>query len=137
MRSSFSRSGGIQAFALGPFHGSRGIQITDEAHPTLGLRSDLPRDDLRVHPIGIQQSPLPNEHALARFSNSFRRLWFGKQTTMDTETISTIQSKSDAELMEAVGRRESDAIQEIYKRYESTLRSVIQSVLHDEGETDD
>jgi len=39
--------------------------------------------------------------------------------------------------MEAVGRRESDAIQEIYKRHESNLRSVIQSVLHDEGETDD
>ena len=56
---------------------------------------------------------------------------------MDTETISTIESKSDAELMEAVGRRESDAIQEIYKRYESTLRSVIQSVLHDDSETDD
>jgi RNA polymerase sigma-70 factor, ECF subfamily len=56
---------------------------------------------------------------------------------MDTETTSTIESKSDAELMKAVGRRESDAIQEIYKRYESTLRSVIQSVLHDEGETDD
>ena len=56
---------------------------------------------------------------------------------MDTETTSTIASKSDAELMKAVGRRESDAIQEIYKRYESTLRSVIQSVLHDEGETDD
>ncbi|MFY9985985.1 MAG: sigma-70 family RNA polymerase sigma factor [Chthoniobacterales bacterium] len=54
---------------------------------------------------------------------------------MDTETI--IKSKSDAELMEAIGRRECDAIQEIYKRYESTLRNVIQSVLHDEGETDD
>jgi RNA polymerase sigma-70 factor (ECF subfamily) len=39
--------------------------------------------------------------------------------------------------MEAVGRHESDAIEEIYKRYESTLRSVIQSVLHDDGETDD
>src|ERR1700745_2226384 len=56
---------------------------------------------------------------------------------MDTETTSIIEIKSDTELMEAVGRRESDAIQEIYKRYESTLRSVIQSVLHDEGETDD
>src|SRR6201987_4861792 len=56
---------------------------------------------------------------------------------MDAETISTIESRSDAELMEAVGRRESDAIQEIYKRYESTLRSVIQSVLHDDSETDD
>jgi RNA polymerase sigma-70 factor (ECF subfamily) len=56
---------------------------------------------------------------------------------MDTETISTVESRSDAELMEAVVRRESDAIQEIYKRYESTLRTVIQSVLHDDGETDD
>jgi len=56
---------------------------------------------------------------------------------MDTETISTSESNSDAELMEAVGRRESDAIQKIYKRYESTLRYVIQSVLHDAGETDD
>ncbi|MFY9989344.1 MAG: sigma factor, partial [Chthoniobacterales bacterium] len=56
---------------------------------------------------------------------------------MDTETISNIESKSDAELMEAVGRREPDAIQEIYKRYESTLRTVIQSVLHDDSETDD
>jgi RNA polymerase sigma-70 factor, ECF subfamily len=56
---------------------------------------------------------------------------------MDTQTISTKESRSDIELMEAVGRRESDAIQEIYKRYEPTLRSVIQSVLHDEGETDD
>jgi len=56
---------------------------------------------------------------------------------MDIETTSTIELKSDAELMEAVLRREFDAIQEIYNRYESTLRSVIQSVLHDEGETDD
>jgi RNA polymerase sigma-70 factor, ECF subfamily len=56
---------------------------------------------------------------------------------MDTETISTIESRSDAELMKAVVRRESDAIQEIYKRYESTLRTVIQSVLHDDSETDD
>jgi RNA polymerase sigma-70 factor, ECF subfamily len=56
---------------------------------------------------------------------------------MDTETISNIESRSDAELMEAIGRRESDAIQEIYKRYQSTLRIVIQNVLHDDGETDD
>jgi RNA polymerase sigma-70 factor, ECF subfamily len=56
---------------------------------------------------------------------------------MDIETTSAIELKSDAELMEAVLRREFDAIQEIYNRYESTLRSVIQSVLHDEGETDD
>jgi RNA polymerase sigma-70 factor (ECF subfamily) len=56
---------------------------------------------------------------------------------MDTQTIPANESRSDVELMEAVGRRESDAIEEIYKRYESTLRSVIQSVLHDDGETDD
>ena len=56
---------------------------------------------------------------------------------MDTETRPTTESRSDAELMEAVGRRESDAIQQIYKRYESTLRTVIQSVLHDDSETDD
>jgi RNA polymerase sigma-70 factor (ECF subfamily) len=56
---------------------------------------------------------------------------------MDTQTLSSIESRSDIELMGAVGRRESDAIQEIYKRYESSLRTVIQSVLHDEGETDD
>jgi RNA polymerase sigma-70 factor, ECF subfamily len=56
---------------------------------------------------------------------------------MDTETKLTNESKSDTELMEAVARRESDAIKEIYKRYESTLRTVIQSVLHDEGEADD
>src|ERR1700739_642886 len=62
---------------------------------------------------------------------------FRKKTTMDTETVSTIESKSDVEFMEGVGRRESDAIQEIYKRYESTLRTVIQSVLHDDSETDD
>ena len=56
---------------------------------------------------------------------------------MDTEKILTNDSRSDAELMEGVAKRESDAMQEIYERYESTLRSVIQSVLHDEGEADD
>jgi RNA polymerase sigma-70 factor (ECF subfamily) len=44
---------------------------------------------------------------------------------------------TDAELMEAVLRRDSDAMAAIYERYESTLRSVILSVLHEEGETDD
>jgi len=56
---------------------------------------------------------------------------------METETFSTKELRSDAELMEAVDRGESDAIEEISKRYESSLRSAIQSVLHDEGETDD
>jgi RNA polymerase sigma-70 factor (ECF subfamily) len=39
--------------------------------------------------------------------------------------------------MEAVCRRESAAIQALYKRYEFSLRAVIQNVLHDDGETDD
>jgi RNA polymerase sigma-70 factor, ECF subfamily len=56
---------------------------------------------------------------------------------MDTKTISANESRSDIELMEAVAGRESDAMQEIYKRYESILRNVIQSVLHDEDEADD
>ena len=56
---------------------------------------------------------------------------------METQTIPTNESRSDIELMEAVGRRESDAMQALYKRYESSLRSVIHIVLHDDSETDD
>ena len=56
---------------------------------------------------------------------------------METETISTKELRSDAELVEAAGRGESDAIQEISKRYEPSLRNAIQNVLHDDGETDD
>src|SRR3981081_1719590 len=44
---------------------------------------------------------------------------------------------TEVELMEAVVRRDSDAMAAIYQRYESTLRAVILSVLHEEGETDD
>ena len=44
---------------------------------------------------------------------------------------------TDVELMEAVVRRDPDAMAAIYERYESTLRPVILSVLHEEGETDD
>jgi RNA polymerase sigma-70 factor, ECF subfamily len=44
---------------------------------------------------------------------------------------------TDAELMEAVVRRDSDAMAAIYGRYESMLRSVISSILHEGGETDD
>jgi RNA polymerase sigma-70 factor, ECF subfamily len=44
---------------------------------------------------------------------------------------------TDVELMEAVVRRDSDAMAAIYQRYELTLRAVILSVLHEEGETDD
>jgi RNA polymerase sigma-70 factor, ECF subfamily len=60
-----------------------------------------------------------------------------KETTMDAETITMVESMSDADLMAAVVQRDADAIQEIYRRYESTLRAVIQSVLHEDGETDD
>jgi RNA polymerase sigma-70 factor (ECF subfamily) len=44
---------------------------------------------------------------------------------------------TDAELMEAVVRRDSDAMAAIYERYESMLRAVISSILHEGGETDD
>ncbi|MBV9875947.1 MAG: sigma-70 family RNA polymerase sigma factor [Verrucomicrobia bacterium] len=65
------------------------------------------------------------------------RYVYGNKTIMDTQAISTNDSRSDIELMEAVFRRESDAIQEIYKRYKSSLCTVIQNVLHDDVETDD
>jgi RNA polymerase sigma-70 factor (ECF subfamily) len=44
---------------------------------------------------------------------------------------------TDVELMEAVVRRDSDAMTAIYQRYESTLRAVILGVLREEGDTDD
>jgi RNA polymerase sigma-70 factor (ECF subfamily) len=44
---------------------------------------------------------------------------------------------TDVELMEAVVRRDADAMAAIYERYESTLRTVILSVLHEDGETND
>jgi RNA polymerase sigma-70 factor, ECF subfamily len=56
---------------------------------------------------------------------------------MDQSKTLEIQSKSDVELMALLAKRDADAMQEIYKRYESTLRTVIQSVLREGGETDD
>jgi RNA polymerase sigma-70 factor, ECF subfamily len=56
---------------------------------------------------------------------------------METETISTSELRTDAELVQAAGRGESDAIREIANRYEPSLRNAIQNVLHDDGETDD
>ena len=56
---------------------------------------------------------------------------------MDQAKTVELESKSDVELMALLAKRDSDAMQEIYKRYESTLRTVIQSVLHEGGETDD
>jgi RNA polymerase sigma-70 factor (ECF subfamily) len=47
------------------------------------------------------------------------------------------ERRTDIELMEAVVRREPDAMAAIYERYEPTPRPVILSVLHEKGETDD
>jgi DNA-directed RNA polymerase specialized sigma24 family protein len=44
---------------------------------------------------------------------------------------------TDAELMEAVVRRDSAAMAAIYERYESMLRAVISSILHEGDETED
>ena len=44
---------------------------------------------------------------------------------------------SDDQLMKAVVNRESDALESIYKRYESLLRTVILNVIRDESEVDD
>ena len=52
------------------------------------------------------------------------------------EEINT-EIPTDVELMEAVVRRDADAMAAIYERYESTLRTVILSVLHEDGETND
>jgi RNA polymerase sigma-70 factor (ECF subfamily) len=48
-----------------------------------------------------------------------------------------LERLTDAELMEAVVRRDSDAMAAIYERYESMLRSVISSILHEGDDTDD
>src|ERR1700736_3770852 len=44
---------------------------------------------------------------------------------------------SDDQLMEAVVNRQADALESIYKRYESLLRTVIFGVIRDESEVDD
>jgi RNA polymerase sigma-70 factor, ECF subfamily len=44
---------------------------------------------------------------------------------------------TDVELMEAVVHRDPDAMAAIYERYESMLRVVISTILHEGGETDD
>jgi RNA polymerase sigma-70 factor, ECF subfamily len=44
---------------------------------------------------------------------------------------------SDDELMQAIVNREDGALESIYKRYESLLRTVILGVLRDESDVDD
>ena len=45
--------------------------------------------------------------------------------------------RSDDQLMEAVMNRESEALECIYMRYESLLRTVLLGVIRDESEVDD
>jgi RNA polymerase sigma-70 factor, ECF subfamily len=44
---------------------------------------------------------------------------------------------SDDQLMKAVVNREGDALESIYKRYESLLRTVIMGIIRDESDVDD
>ncbi len=55
---------------------------------------------------------------------------------MDT-TTEPAATKSDVELMDALVQKDPVAMEEIYRRYESTLRTVILSVLHEESDADD
>jgi RNA polymerase sigma-70 factor, ECF subfamily len=47
------------------------------------------------------------------------------------------ESSSDDELMKAIVNRDSGALETIYKRYESLVRTVILGVVRDESEVDD
>jgi RNA polymerase sigma-70 factor (ECF subfamily) len=53
------------------------------------------------------------------------------------QEINEMAVASDDQLMEAVVNREGDALESIYKRYESLLRTVILGVIRDESEVDD
>jgi RNA polymerase sigma-70 factor (ECF subfamily) len=53
------------------------------------------------------------------------------------ENIQDIDQRSDNELMKAVVNREGEALECIYSRYESLLRTVILGVIRDESEVDD
>jgi RNA polymerase sigma-70 factor (ECF subfamily) len=48
-----------------------------------------------------------------------------------------LETATDVELMEDLVNGNADAMDAIYRRYQSTLRAVILGVLHEEGETDD
>jgi RNA polymerase sigma-70 factor (ECF subfamily) len=57
-----------------------------------------------------------------------------KQHSMEEMNVERL---TDVELMEAVVRRDPDAVAAIYQRYESMLRAVISGILHEGGDTDD
>jgi RNA polymerase sigma-70 factor, ECF subfamily len=58
---------------------------------------------------------------------------------LDNQSIEETNAErlTDVELMEAVVRRDADAMAALYERYESMLRVVVSSILHESGETDD
>jgi DNA-directed RNA polymerase specialized sigma24 family protein len=50
---------------------------------------------------------------------------------------SQAESASDDQLMKAIVNRDSGALEAIYKRYESLVRTVILGVVRDESDVDD
>ncbi|MGA8657550.1 MAG: sigma-70 family RNA polymerase sigma factor [Chthoniobacterales bacterium] len=56
---------------------------------------------------------------------------------MEEKNCTIAENKSDTELMAALVEHDADAMEQIYHRYEPILRTVILSVLHEEGDTDD
>jgi len=57
------------------------------------------------------------------------------KTTMHTPTLD--EQHEDRQLIEALAKQDSDALQELSVRYGSLLRSVIMQVLHNETDVDD
>jgi RNA polymerase sigma-70 factor, ECF subfamily len=57
--------------------------------------------------------------------------------TQDQEASDQQTCTSDNQLMEAVVNRKADALECIYKRYQSLLRTVIMGVIRDESEVED
>jgi RNA polymerase sigma-70 factor (ECF subfamily) len=51
--------------------------------------------------------------------------------------LSTISEASDESLMKAITHRRSSALNELYSRYGGRLKSMIGTVVHEEGEADD
>jgi RNA polymerase sigma factor (sigma-70 family) len=81
-------------------------------------------------------SRLLRMHLIFRKPPSVRNLEGNSLKQNPMEEMNT-ERLTDVELMEAVVRRDPDAMAAIYERYESMLRVVISSILHEGGETDD
>ena len=78
---------------------------------------------------------LPRMHLISEKAPSV----IGKGNPVKQHSMEAMKAEklTDVALMAAVVRRDANAMAAIYKRYESMLRSVISSVLHEGGETDD